>query len=196
MSSDIRFGEGSTLLTATHSFRTFPRILLNRFFTAPEVSKGPAEPAKISTIKTASKQAQASIVVDRRPKITTAENSHPVPVSAPVARNLLEASSPSDSPPASSASTVSSEDIATPPSGEPEPSGAPSIADKALMLIAQETALDVSNLEDAAEFANIGIDSLMSLVLTEKLRSNLNVKVNGSLFLDYPVSAQLDIQTG
>lgn len=85
---------------------------------------------------------------------------------------------------------TSSEGVATPPSGDTQPSGARTIADKALMLIAQETALEVSALEDAAEFSNLGIDSLMSLVLTEKLRSDLNVKVNGSLFLDYPVSSQ------
>ncbi|KAK4894384.1 hypothetical protein LTR49_028400 [Elasticomyces elasticus] len=78
----------------------------------------------------------------------------------------------------SSLSTVSSsEGIMTPPSG------AITVADRALMLIAQETALDVSDLEDSAEFANLGID--------KKLRGELDVKVNGSLFLDYPTIGDL-----
>lgn len=109
MSSDIRFGEGSTLPTATHSFRQFPRIMLSRFFTAPEVSKGLAEPANTSTTVTASKQAQGPIVDDRRPKGTTADNSHPVPVSVPAAHDVPEAARTGDtSPPASSASIVTS----------------------------------------------------------------------------------------
>jgi monodictyphenone polyketide synthase len=40
-------------------------------------------------------------------------------------------------------------------------------------------------MEDGARFANLCIDSLMSLVITEKLRSELDVKVSESLFLDY-----------
>jgi acyl carrier protein len=184
------------LLTALRSFRQFPRILLSRFFTAPEVPKSATELAKASTIKAAPRQAPTTIVADRRAKKTTADVSHQVSAPAPVAQSLPEAPKTVDiSPSDSSASTVSSEGIATPPSGETLNSGADTVADKALLLIAQETALEVSDLEDAAEFANLGIDSLMSLVLTEKLRSNLNVKVNGSLFLDYPVSAWSDQQT-
>lgn len=62
---------------------------------------------------------------------------------------------------------------------------------KALALIAKEAGLDVSDLEDDAEFANLGIDSLMSLVISEKLKSELEVKVGGSLFLDYPTIGDL-----
>ena len=62
---------------------------------------------------------------------------------------------------------------------------------KALALIAKEAGLDVSDLEDDAEFANLGIDSLMSLVISEKLKSELDIKVGGSLFLDYPTIGDL-----
>ncbi|KAK1919831.1 hypothetical protein P3342_002124 [Pyrenophora teres f. teres] len=63
--------------------------------------------------------------------------------------------------------------------------------DKALDIIANETAIDLADLEDDADFANLGIDSLMSLVLVEKFQKELDVKVNGSLFLDYPTIGDL-----
>ena len=66
-----------------------------------------------------------------------------------------------------------------------------SITAKALMLIAKEAGLDISELEDDASFANLGIDSLMSLVIAEKFRTELDVKVGGSLFLDYPMIGDL-----
>jgi acyl carrier protein len=46
-------------------------------------------------------------------------------------------------------------------------------------------------MEDDAHFANLGIDSLMSLVIAEKFRTELDVKVGGSLFLDYETIGDL-----
>ncbi|KAK8050737.1 Type I Polyketide synthases (Type I PKS) [Apiospora phragmitis] len=57
---------------------------------------------------------------------------------------------------------------------------------KALRIIAEESALELSELVDDASFANLGIDSLMSLVIAEKFREQLGVVVSGSLFLEYP----------
>jgi acyl carrier protein len=68
-----------------------------------------------------------------------------------------------------------------------------SVTTRALALIAKEAALELSDLEDEAEFANLGIDSLMSLVISEKLKSELDVKVGGSLFLDYPTIGDLRV---
>ncbi|KAG5944999.1 hypothetical protein E4U53_006775, partial [Claviceps sorghi] len=66
-----------------------------------------------------------------------------------------------------------------------------SVAAKALVLIAKEAAMDLSQLQDDAGFAELGIDSLMSLVIAEKFRIELDVKVGGSLFLDYPTIGDL-----
>ncbi|RMZ83617.1 hypothetical protein DV738_g925, partial [Chaetothyriales sp. CBS 135597] len=57
---------------------------------------------------------------------------------------------------------------------------------KALQLIADEAGLELEDLQDDAGFASLGIDSLMSLVISEKFRSEFNIVVGGSLFLDYP----------
>jgi acyl carrier protein len=59
------------------------------------------------------------------------------------------------------------------------------------MLIAKEAALEISDLEDDANFADLGIDSIMSLVIAEKFRTELDIKVGGSLFLDYPTIGDL-----
>jgi monodictyphenone polyketide synthase len=62
---------------------------------------------------------------------------------------------------------------------------------KAMRIIAEESALDVAELTDDASFANLGVDSLMSLVIAEKFREQLGVVVTGSLFLEYPTIGDL-----
>jgi hypothetical protein len=52
-------------------------------------------------------------------------------------------------------------------------------------LIADETALELGDLHDEASFAELGVDSLMSLVISEKFREDLGIIVSGSLFLEY-----------
>lgn len=66
-----------------------------------------------------------------------------------------------------------------------------SISAKAILLIANEAGLELSDLENDAGFSSLGIDSLMSLVIAEKFRTELDVKVGGSLFLDYPTIGDL-----
>lgn len=58
-------------------------------------------------------------------------------------------------------------------------------------LIANETGLDLGELRDEAKFVELGIDSLMSLVLSEKFKSQLNLDVKGSLFLECSNSGEL-----
>ena len=62
---------------------------------------------------------------------------------------------------------------------------------KAIQVVASEAALDLAELTDGASFAELGVDSLMSLVIAEKFREQLGVKVNGSLFLEYPTIGDL-----
>ncbi|KAH0364236.1 putative polyketide synthase, partial [Aureobasidium melanogenum] len=138
-------------------FRRYPRLLLTRFFSAPDkanssipqqtshvVSKAP-EP-KPAAQKPSSEQKQKPVI--------TAKAEAPVAVVKPAAVK--------------------------------ETSGSPTIVDRALELIAKEAGLDISELKDDADFADLGVDSLMSLVITEKFKTTLDVVVGGSLFLDYP----------
>lgn len=68
---------------------------------------------------------------------------------------------------------------------------APAAAVKAIALVASEADLELSDLQDATSFAELGVDSLMSLVIAEKFREELDVIVSGSLFLEYPTVGDL-----
>nr|QZS37281.1 non-reducing polyketide synthase [Talaromyces sp.] len=145
-------------------FRRYPRILLARFFSPPD--------------KMAAMESKTTIA---KP-------------SAPVAKPVLEAK------PSTTAIKLEPSQ-STPSPAEPKPvpaettvesaASSNSITAKALMLIAKEAALEISELEDDASFSHLGIDSLMSLVISEKFRTELDVKVGGSLFLDYPTIGDL-----
>ncbi len=56
--------------------------------------------------------------------------------------------------------------------------------DKCLRLIARETGLDVEAFSDNATFVELGVDSLMALVLSEKFRNELGLEIKSSLFLE------------
>ncbi|GES62616.1 hypothetical protein ATEIFO6365_0005075700 [Aspergillus terreus] len=63
-----------------------------------------------------------------------------------------------------------------------------SSAAKALALVAKEVGMAMADLQDEATFANLGVGSLMSLVVAEEFREELEVTVTGSLFLEYPTA--------
>ncbi|KAK4248222.1 hypothetical protein C7999DRAFT_31275 [Corynascus novoguineensis] len=146
-------------------FRQYPRLLLSRFFSAPD--KGSSE--------------------------------HDAPAPAPV-RKVVEPPKPAAIPtPAKaeiSASKAASTGLPQPvkPAVDVEPEVSvdmDSTAAKAMALVAAEAGLELSDLQDDANFPNLGVDSLMSLVIAEKFRDQLGVTVSGSLFLEYPTVGDL-----
>jgi naphtho-gamma-pyrone polyketide synthase len=62
---------------------------------------------------------------------------------------------------------------------------------KVLDIVAEEIGLSVSELLPSSEFADFGVDSLMSLTITGRLREELDLDVSSSLFVDYPKVAAL-----
>lgn len=169
-------------------FRRYPRILLSRFFSPPD---------KMAAMEGKPKAAasQASVPAPAAPKAAVPEPKPALPrhdsgpggedePSKPLPTNLPTATPapPKDAKPAAT-------DAAAPSVESAAASG--STTAKALMLIAKEAGLEISDLEDDASFANLGIDSLMSLVIAEKFRIELDVKVGGSLFLGYPTIGDL-----
>lgn len=139
-------------------FRRYPRILLNRFFTAPEEAGAVSHAAASATPAPKAKPQPQPAAAAPAPVAT------PVPTPAPVA-----VTAPAPAPAAD----------------------CDSVAAKALVLISKEAALELSDLTDDASFANLGVDSLMSLVIAEKFREELGVTVTGSLFLEYPTIGDL-----
>ncbi|KAK4496177.1 hypothetical protein PRZ48_012157 [Zasmidium cellare] len=157
-------------------FRSFPRILLNRFFSATTVTD----------------TAAAGAPPPAKPVVRVERPAKPAAIFTPPSSNgsdsgfdepELHKKAAPPSPKVSQATPVSTKEVPV--------AATNTVADKALDLISRETGLEPSELTDDAEFAGLGIDSLMSLVLAEKFRLELNVKVNGSLFLDYPSIGEL-----
>ncbi|KAJ5412593.1 uncharacterized protein N7487_006952 [Penicillium crustosum] len=138
-------------------FRRYPRILMNRFFAAPDSSVAMSYAAASSSSPAVPAPAPAPAV--SQPKLT-------VPDPAPA---------PTQAPTPAAPAAVDSD----------------STSGKAFVLIAKEAGLDLSDLADDAAFANIGVDSLMSLVIAEKFREELGIVVAGSFFLEYPTVGTL-----
>jgi monodictyphenone polyketide synthase len=150
-------------------FRRYPRILLNRFFSAPD---GAAPAASKAAPAPAVKPAPTPAVKPAAPPTTAAQ-----PASAAAAVVTTAPSAPTP---------------AAPPAAEcPTPAESDGVAARAMAMIAKEAALPMSELTDDAQFASLGVDSLMSLVIAEKFREELGVTVSGSLFLEYPTIGDL-----
>ncbi|KAL4759692.1 type I polyketide synthase [Aspergillus foveolatus] len=60
-----------------------------------------------------------------------------------------------------------------------------------LSLISDETGLDLDDLTGEAAFADLGVDSLMSLALSAKIRAELGIDVQSSIFLECPTVQDL-----
>lgn len=155
-------------------FCRYPRILLSRFFSAPDDPK--AAPVAVAT--SSKKEVSTAAVAAPKPKKVAIEG----PTAAtPAPKAAAAAAAPAVAP------AVKAE----PAEAESAGPAAGSTTAKALQIIASEAALDIEELTDDASFAELGVDSLMSLVIAEKFRENLNVTVNGSLFLEYPTIGDL-----
>ena len=60
-----------------------------------------------------------------------------------------------------------------------------------LRLIAEETGLDLEDFTGEASFSDLGVDSLMSLMLSAKIRAELGIDVQASIFLECPTVQDL-----
>ena len=146
-------------------FRRYPRILLNRFFSAPD---------------SAVAKSHAASDAANPPKAMRSEPPQPKPKPAQPAQSTQ---AKVVAPPSAEVKAVPEK---VPAASAPVADDQDSTAHRALVLIAKEAGLNLADLTDDAEFTNIGVDSLMSLVIAEKFREELGVSVAGSLFLEYP----------
>jgi monodictyphenone polyketide synthase len=147
-------------------FRRYPRLLLSRFFSAPD--SGDTKQNVASTTSSAI----ATVPISRTPAPPAPAHA-PVPSPVPPQRAIPEKPVPAEEGPAGAGLDSDSTTA------------------KALALVANEAALDPEDLQDDAMFANLGVDSLMSLVIAERFREELGVTVSGSLFLEYPTVGDL-----
>lgn len=80
---------------------------------------------------------------------------------------------------------------ATPESIEASPSSNVDLT-RALQIIAEETGVETSQLDDEAELADCGVDSLLSLIITSRFRNELDLELESeALFLEHPTVGKL-----
>ncbi|ORY60945.1 beta-ketoacyl synthase domain-containing protein [Pseudomassariella vexata] len=169
-------------------FRRVNRILMDRFFSPPDVAAAGGVAAEAATSSahapTTPVKPQKAMLPKPKPKPVASQRAS----SAKAKRTTAQATRPSVEQVGEEA-----EDEEEDKEAEAAPAGngdsnvgemAGGIVRDALKLIAKETGLDLSDLTDEAPFVELGIDSLTSLVLAEKFKQELSIEVKGSLFLE------------
>ncbi|GAD99561.1 conidial yellow pigment biosynthesis polyketide synthase [Paecilomyces variotii No. 5] len=66
-----------------------------------------------------------------------------------------------------------------------------SVTSRVLAIVAEECGVDQSELADPNNFADLGVDSLMQLAISSRMREELELEVPSSLFIDYPTIGHL-----
>ncbi len=156
-------------------FRQVPRPLMDLFFSAPAATKSTSS-SSTSGKAAAPKPAAPKPIVPTFIVPTFATNTAGASVAAPSAEQKK----------------MKGETAIAPAPAEKPAAAADSgpIAD-VLKLIARETGLEPEELRDEASFVELGVDSLMSLVLSEKFKGELNLEVKSSVFIECPRLADL-----
>lgn len=151
-------------------FRTFPRLLLGKLFNPTDLNN-PINTQKAASAVTNRPRKEKSTTTSSALPATASppkETTQPVVVETPASLLVPSKETPKEKPP----KTVSS-DVA-----------ANTENDDIFALISAETSMDISELNDETEFASIGVDSLLSLVLAEKFRDQLGFNIKSSLFIE------------
>ncbi|KKY14863.1 putative polyketide synthase [Phaeomoniella chlamydospora] len=170
---DVYVLQDNTLIgmTGQMKFRKVPRLLMNKFFS-------PRNPND----KKSHNGSTAIVAAEKKPSLPAPG---PVPAQTEANSNPNNSSDPPPTP--------------QPPTSQSEPKAAPSattdltnpvVAD-CMKVIARETGLDPTEFHDEASFVELGVDSLMSLVLSEKFRAELQLEINSSLFIECPNIGEL-----
>ncbi|EEQ30779.1 conidial yellow pigment biosynthesis polyketide synthase [Microsporum canis CBS 113480] len=167
-------------------FRRVPRLLMDRFFSPPTTTSvaGPAPPVAAATAK-------GHNVIPTTPAVPTPAPA--IATSNPIVNSAIAYKTPESTPPlapSSESSTPKESPIATPPESE-RADPMDNMVSQCLRLMARETGLEVEALTGDASFVQLGVDSLMSLVLSEKFRAELGVEIKSSLFLECPTIGEM-----
>ncbi|KAJ5714339.1 Non-reducing polyketide synthase vrtA [Penicillium malachiteum] len=183
-------------------FRRVPRLLMDRFFSPTSSSPGTDALAPPPQVKVT----EATILPFRqeKPRNTARADVNANKVFAPVvpepltplvemtvpqrghtdymsATKLIQGGTSSIGSTTPDTATLA-ESVTTTDSG---------LVSQCLDIIATETSLDRADLTPEATFVQLGIDSPMSLVLSEKFRSELGMEIKSSLFLEYPTIGEM-----
>ncbi|RAK87875.1 ketoacyl-synt-domain-containing protein [Aspergillus costaricaensis CBS 115574] len=179
-------------------FRRVPRLLLSRFFSPPNDSdnaaayhtpapQGTQAPSVSATTK--SSQPRYNGLTTKPSHVQTGH----IAAAAPVSQDRCTTSSSGRGSDGDGCVSLSSEastacTTTTPPESESTDS---TVVEQCIKIISRETKLNMSDLTADATFAQLGVDSLMSLVLSEKFRNELGIDVKSSLFIECPTIGEV-----
>jgi len=170
-------------------FKRFPRSLLGTLFSPPDKRKHAVpvanrdDPARLPVLAD-SRPSTKAMSQDSMKQPYNSQIVSPTTASLHQPSSFTELSTRATPTPATSTSTV---EVVRSPAAAPHGTRDASTVGRALAIIAREAALeDSADLADDASFANLGIDSLLSLVLAEKFRDELDIYLTGTQFLEYP----------
>ncbi|TRX88798.1 hypothetical protein FHL15_010257 [Xylaria flabelliformis] len=175
-------------------FRQWPRLMLNRFFrpvdAAPTVSptkeKRVTAPNQLPSANSLQEKAMATLVTAKKTRklpapIITPPRSGAISKSCgspnimpQIDHNLL---TPGDSPPNERMQKTDSDN-------SDEETDDDGVASRAVFILAEELAVDIGLLTDECEIADIGLDSLMSLVISQKFRETLGIEIRDAFYLE------------
>jgi acyl carrier protein len=158
-------------------FTRWPRAMLNRFFSPPDSARKPSGKAN---------------TVGRSDSLNTPDITANTPQVASIGSYLI--ASQKDPTFRSTGATISrTSTIPTPESSEGTLTGqaVPKTASHALRVVAEELAVEVDRLTDEVRLADLGLDSLMSLVLAQKLREKLAIEIRDAFFLEVHTIGEL-----
>ena len=162
-------------------FRRYPRLLMNRFFSAPDSAIAKSYATNSDPLPAVTRPESAPVAA-LPPKMAPLPSAQKATVTVTPLAAL--ASAEVIPPPAQ---------LGTAPAAVVIVGDSNSTTRNPLVQIATEARLDVADLKDEAPFADLGIDSLMSLVIAERFREDLGISVAGSLFLEYPTIGALRV---
>lgn len=145
-------------------FRQWPRVMLNRFFRPVGASIASAASALPATKKKKRKLKKPAALV---PSPSTSCLQDKAVASAVAAR--MEQKTDSD---------CGDEEH------EEEEANSEDAALRVIDILAEELAVDKGLLTDECEITDIGLDSLMSLVVSQKLRENLGIEIRDTFYLE------------
>ncbi|KAH6640304.1 putative polyketide synthase [Chaetomium tenue] len=204
---DVYIMQGDEIigLIQAMKFRRYPRVLLNRFFSAADIQNPESGeiPIPQGTLTPTPPKAVAPPAFSAAFTAATPFRSTTKPTPIPAAAAPLPRAAAPKPKPQPTPTRAPTPAPPPPPAAIPKPTPAPaptitsaplsddSVPSQAMALLAAAAGLEASDLVDDASFANLGVDSLMSLVIAEKLREQLSITVNGSLFMEYPTVGDL-----
>ncbi|KAL9086392.1 MAG: hypothetical protein Q9165_007178 [Trypethelium subeluteriae] len=168
---DVYILQGAEIVGVVEAilFRQWPRVMLNRFFRPPDA---PAKTApKVSAEPKPIPRAVPALTPPSPTRSSDELGSSPVIV-------------PQIDQDVQTIATTSSNQSASSSDGSRADARTTDNTARALTLVAEELAVDIGLLTDEAQISDLGLDSLMSLVMSQRLREELGIEIRDSFFLE------------